>query len=110
MRVVFVFDRDFTVSTGGGVIPIELVRMLKDRYPVYAYGNVALVMEAGVPYAEGDVKWRRILWVARRHPDVDEIVVVDDVRPNIEALPRFVRDKVKYYTPDRFMKVVNKYL
>jgi len=35
---VLVFDRDDTVETNRGPIPIQLIEKLKSRYPVYAYG------------------------------------------------------------------------
>ena len=106
---VFAFDRDNTVSTSNGPVPLDVVILLKERYPVYAIGNPALTREAGIPYAEGGTKEARILWLAQKYPD-ETIVVVDDIRPRLESLPSDVVWRVEYYTPQEFVNVMEKWL
>jgi len=63
--IVFAFDRDGTVSTGGGPIPIDVVKRLKERHVVFAVGNALLCREAGIPYAQGATKRERLRWLKR---------------------------------------------
>ena len=101
-KVVFAFDRDGTVSTGGGPVPIDVVRRLKEKHVVYAIGNAILCKEAGIPYAEGWTKAERLRWLRERFPDAKAYIVVDDV-PITEA-------GWAYIPPARFVKVMNQYL
>lgn len=48
-QVVFAFDRDGTVDTSGGPIPLALVQELAQHARVWAVGNQALKQEACVP-------------------------------------------------------------
>ena len=96
------FDRDGTVSTSNGPIPIEVVKKLKEKHVVYAIGNPELCREANIPYAQGATKNERLRWLKNLLPDADEYIVVDDIR--IEE------DGWTYYLPSEFVKVMNRYL
>jgi len=99
---VLVFDRDGTVETNRGPIPIQLIEKLKSRYPVYAYGNIALCSEAGIPYAEGESKQDRLRWVKRKHPEADEYIVVDNDPISVEGW--------RHYYPQDFLKISHRLL
>jgi len=100
--IVFAFDRDGTVDTSSGPISLEIVIELAKKYIVYAYGNQLLSREANIPYAEGVTKRDRLIWLMNQYPDAEEYIVVDDVPIDVEGW--------KYYKPEEFMKVVDKYL
>ncbi len=100
--IVFAFDRDLTVSTGFGPIPLEIVVELSKKYIVYAYGNPILSVEAGIPYAEGLTKKDKLRWLMKQFPDADEYIVVDDQYIDVEGW--------KYYKSETFMNIVGDYL
>jgi len=102
MVIVFTFDRDGTVDTSNGPVPLEVVVKLKKKYIVYAYGNRLLKDEAKISYAEGATKRDRLEWLREKYHDASEYIVVDDVPIDVEGW--------KYYKPDEFMKVVDRYL
>ena len=102
MTKVFAFDRDLTVSTSFGPVPLEVVVKLSRKYIVYSYGNPVLAVEAGIPYAEGLTKRRRLEWLMKQFPDADEYIVVDDEYINVLGW--------KYYDPKSFMNIVGRYL
>jgi len=108
--VVFIFDRDMTVDTSFGPVPLEVIMKLKERYPVYAYGNPLLSAEAGIPYAQGITKEMRVVWVAKKHPYEQEIIVVDDVPLNINVIPQEIRYKITYMKPSDFVRVMDRFL
>lgn len=68
-EVLLAFDRDLTVDTSGGAVPLALVRALAKRYPCWALGNQLLTDEAGIPgidelaartgYGDLDALWGR---------------------------------------------------
>lgn len=59
--IVFAFDRDWTVDTSDGPVPVDLVKNLAKRSEVWAVGNQALVDEAGIPGLD-DLKARADRW------------------------------------------------
>ncbi len=96
---VYAFDRDDTVSTSKGPIPLEKVKELDKNHPVYATGNQKLCFEAniiGIGVEEG-TKPERLKKVKSLHPDRDEYIVVDD-----EDLSGV--DGWKHYFPEEFVK------
>jgi len=101
-NIVFAFDRDGTVSTSGGPVPLDVVIELSRKYVVYAVGNPLLSREANIPYANGVTKMERLRWIIQMHPDADEYIVVDDIPLLVEGWT--------YYSPQEFVCVMNKYL
>ncbi len=96
---VYAFDRDDTISTSDGPIPLEVVKELDEKYLVYATGNQKLCFEAdiiGIGVEEG-TKPERLEKVKSLHPDGDNYIVVDD-----EDLSDV--DGWNYYTPEEFVK------
>jgi len=104
--IVILLDRDGTVETSGGIIPLAAIRKLKNHpdVKVYAYGNPKLVEEADIPYAKRDdglpgrigpqpafktfqelEQWiaedkkQRCLWAMRMHPNANMYIAVDDL-------------------------------
>lgn len=103
MSVVIVFDRDGTVTTGGGVIPVELIKELVRRgFIVYAYGNPTLSSEANIPYARGGDKVSRLRWVKTKHPYAKAYYVIDDIPINVEGW--------KYLSPKGGLELIKKLL
>ena len=50
--IVFAFDRDLTVDTSEGPIPLSTIISLAKHFPAYAIGNQQLVLEANIPGRE----------------------------------------------------------
>jgi hypothetical protein len=59
--ILFAFDRDNTVDTGNGPVPLALVKQLASRSEVWAIGNQALKDEAGIPGLD-EIKARADRW------------------------------------------------
>ncbi len=106
VRVVIALDRDGTVETGvpRGVIPLSLIFELKKRddVVVYAYGNIALSGEAGIPYAEGSTKEERLRWLMEKYPEAQEYIVIDDQEIHVEGW--------RYYTPQAGLEKIRELL
>ncbi len=90
----FAFDRDDTVSTSRGPVPIDLVRELSRKHVVYAIGNQKLREEADIPGDEdlsGSFPIKNIFQrltmskpeklerIKEKHPGCEKYIVVDDV-------------------------------
>jgi len=98
MKICYAFDRDGTVETSNGVVPLSLIERLKgEGHYVYAYGNVKLSSEAGIPYAEGDTKEERLRNL-RLKVKADKYIVVDDMHIKVEGW--------QYLRPEEFLSNV----
>lgn len=86
---VFAFDRDDTLTTNAGPVPVAWVAELAERHEVWAIGNQMLKDEVDVPgFAELREHFdgtptlypraRRLELLDEVYPDADEYVVVDD--------------------------------
>ncbi len=113
-KTVFAFDRDGTVSTSCGAVPLECVQTLAELFPVYATGNQMLKEEAGIPGvseiiaekgadAEEDLRTHlagagrreRLHMLAELYPEYRKIVVDDVDLSDMEEW--------EYYFPDDFV-------
>jgi len=95
-RICYAFDRDGTVETSGGCVPLSLIRRLSEEgHLVFAYGNPKLCEEVGIPYAQGRTKEER-LRLLREKIKADKYIVVDDVHISVEGW--------EYLTPHEFVK------
>lgn len=90
-RVVICFDRDLTIDTSDGPVPLPWTQRLKVWHYLYATGNQRLREEANIPgmpevmgIEEGAShvghmeRHERLQAVRDRHPDMRMIVVDDD--------------------------------
>lgn len=105
--IVFCFDRDGTVATSRGPVPIGVIQELAKEHPVYAIGNQRLTGEAGIPgvgwreasdHVRGGIRAGRLRVVEAKHPDADQYVHVDDVDVGAGSWERWV-----YYRPQAFL-------
>lgn len=97
---VYAFDRDDTVSTSKGPVPLEVVKKLAEDHIVYATGNQKLREEANIPgvgVEDEGPKPNRLRKVKELHPGEDEYIVIDD-----EDLSGV--DGWDYYTPGEFVE------
>jgi len=95
-KICFAIDRDGTVETSNGPVPLSLIKQLKEEgHFVFCHGNRKLCEEAQIPYAEGGTKEER-LRLLREKVRADKYIVVDDVRIDVEGW--------EYLTPEEFVK------
>ena len=98
-KKLYAFDRDQTVETSEGPIPLDLIRRLvKEGAIVYAIGNVLLCDEISIPYAEGETKVERVRNLRKKYPNLDEYILIDDGEIEVQGF--------KHYTPDEFLKTI----
>lgn len=95
---VFAFDRDRTVETSQGLVPLSLIKKLKEKHIVYAIGNQALVREAGIlPRPSGGDKVANLKMIREKHPSAEEYIVVDDAELCVDGWT--------YLSPHAFLKL-----
>lgn len=98
-RKLYAFDRDQTVETSEGPIPLSVIRKLVEEGAiVYAIGNVLLCNEINIPYAEGETKVERVENLRKKYPNLDEYILIDDGEIEVRGF--------KHYTPDEFLKTI----
>jgi len=94
--ICYAIDRDETVETSNGPVPLSLIRKLvQEGHPVFAYGNRKLCDEVSIPYAEGRTKEER-LRLLRQKIKADKYIVVDDAHISVEGW--------EYMSPHEFVK------
>lgn len=83
MRAVIAMDRDGTLETGGGPVPLLVVKELMKVHTVRAIGNPTMLQE--IPGIEGKTETgteTKIIWLRRWgrvfRDDADGFYVVDD--------------------------------
>ena len=107
-RTIIAFDRDDTVSTGKGPVPIQLIRKMKQRgYKIFAIGNQRLVEEAGIlSGAKGKLKEyiparerkrRLLLRLKKSFPMHARFIVVDNLKIEAEGW--------HYMSPEEFLEL-----
>lgn len=110
--IVFAVDRDATVSTSAGPVPIEWIRRLRetDEVVVRAIGNQRLCEEAGIEGIDGleatthaapSIRAERLRQVEATYPDADAYIHVDDVDVGADEWPQWT-----HYSPDAFVRAV----
>lgn len=102
-KILIAMDRDYTVDVDDmprGVVPIELIKKLSDKYTVLAIGNQRLVEEADIKSGrmEEETKESALVRLEVEYPDMDRYIIVDDIK----------RDPLEWehYNPQRFMDKV----
>lgn len=113
--IVYCFDRDGTVDTSAGPVPLDWVCRLAEHHPVYAIGNQALCHEADIPgvverpdlagipdHVADPIRVARLREVEQRHPGAT-FVHVDDVDVGADDW-----DGWSYHSPRGFVDAVRR--
>lgn len=119
--IVFAFDRDGTVDTSRGPVPLRLVKELANEHLTYAIGNQALVREANIPgiehlrqqvgnldqddkaHVRHPARAQRLRMVEKLHPEADRYIHIDDVDVGANDWDRW-----EYYSPEDFAQAAEK--
>jgi hypothetical protein len=80
VKLFLAVDRDGTVDTGGGPVPLFLLRRLMAQgHMLYIVGNPLLQRELGVPGHQGPEPFSETLKLLKaKYTGFDEYVVVDN--------------------------------
>lgn len=107
---VYCFDRDGTVDSSMGPVPLEWVRELAREQDVYAIGNQQLCQECEIPgvphhpdtpdHVGESARVARLRYVQSEHPD-ETYVHIDDIDVGAGEW-----DGWTYYSPQGFVNAV----
>jgi len=115
-ETVYCFDRDRTVDTSNGPVPVAHISELAEEHPVWAIGNQRLKEEADIPglreararqaKSEGETadhaghhdRKDRLLLIESMFPDAGRYIHVDDTDVGIDE-----RERWTYYTPGGYI-------